>query len=88
MPVMDKNIKSWSHQPKLQKSLYFLIFHKARLAFQEFCLYLQTNQQRGTAYGKIHQPFYICRLQENLRARDIKATDIRLSEQFAYWREA
>lgn len=58
MPVMDKNIKSWSHQPKLQKSLYFLIFHKARLAFQEFCLYLQTNQQRGTAYGKIHQPFY------------------------------
>ena len=66
----------------------FSNFSQSKACIQEFCLYLQTNQQRGTAYGKIHQPFYRCRLQENLRARDIKATDIRLSEQFAYWREA
>lgn len=57
MPVMDKNIKSWSHQPKLQKSLYFLIFHKARLAFQEFCLYLQTNHKEEQLMARFINPF-------------------------------
>lgn len=53
MPVMDKNIKSWSHQPKLQKSL----FHKARLAFQEFCLYLQTNNKEELLMARFINPF-------------------------------
>lgn len=57
MPVMDKNIKSWSHQPKLQKSLYFLIFTKQGLHFMNFAYICKRTNKEEQLMARFINPF-------------------------------